>query len=90
MLAELFAFYRGLSLTQQEVNRRKAKIETIFRKDNLLQGLDGRQYRVVGTELCFAILLDLRTHRQSIVDWLTPAGTIRDEVADRFDLVQPA
>ena len=89
MLTKIFTFFRAIRQAHRETNRRMLKLETLFLTGNVLKGLDGRRYRVVGGELCFAILMDFRGNTH-IVDWLTPAGTIRDEVADRFDIIETA
>ena len=89
MLTKILTFFRVIRNSHRETNRRMLKLETLFRKGNVLQGLSGCHYRVVSSEMCFAILLDFRgTHY--LVDWLTPAGTIHYEVADRFDLIELA
>lgn len=89
MLTKLLTFFRELRKSRRNAKCRILKLETLFREGNVLRDLDGSTYRVMGSEMCFAILLDFQgTHH--IVDWLTPAGTIRDEVADRFDIIKLA
>lgn len=72
-------------------NRVAAHMNSLFIEGNLLQHRNGARFRVVmGATLSFAYVRNIKTGEEFLIDWMTPAGTIRHEVADRWKLVQAA
>lgn len=64
------------------------KMEALFQRGNVLEHTNGERYRVsMSADLCFAVVRNLSTHKDLVVDWLTPAGTPRHHVIGQWQLV---
>lgn len=67
------------------------QLNSLFTQGNLLEHLSAGRFHVIeGANLCFAYVRNVETGAEFLVDWMTPAGTIRHEVADRWKLLQAA
>lgn len=71
--------------------RASAYLHAIFAQGNLVEHSSSGLYRViVGADLSSAFLRNTATGRDRLIDWLTPAGTVRRGVAEHWTLVETA
>jgi hypothetical protein len=67
---------------------RHKKLEMLFQPGNQVRSVSsGRVYSVAWVDMNAALLRSVSDTHCFILDWFTPAGTIRTEVADCWDLV---
>lgn len=86
----LYELVQALRLSWARDGARQEKLESLFKAGRLVKSKStGRVYRVACAEMCYAILTG-ESGKRVIVDWLTPAGTLRLEVADNWTAASDA
>jgi hypothetical protein len=84
----MFKFIRRIREYFAREAARHEKLETIFQQDkHVRSAISGRVYSVVWVDLNAAMLRNVSGGDWFILDWFTPAGTIRTEVADSWEAV---
>lgn len=84
----MFKFMRRIREYFAREAARHKKLETLFQPGNHVRSVSsGRVYSVDWVDLNAAKLRSVSDSECFILDWFTPGGTIRTEVADCWDLV---
>jgi hypothetical protein len=84
----MFKFIRRIREYFAREAARHEKIEAMFQQGNQVRSASsGKVYSVVWVDLNAAMLRNVAGSDWFILDWFTPAGTVRTEVADRWEAV---
>jgi hypothetical protein len=84
----MFKFIRRIREHFAREAARHEKLEAIFQQGKQVRSVSsGRIYSVVWVDLNAAMLRNVAGSDWFILDWFTPAGTIRSDVADCWDAV---
>ncbi len=83
----MFKFIRNIRNYFAQEKARREKLELMFQEGKRVKSLrTGRVFKVVLTDLGF-VLLEGASGIQFTLDCMTPAGTLRTDIADRWDPV---
>lgn len=83
----MFKFIRRIKEYCAREAARNRKLETMFQPGKEVRYVeDGEVYLVKRVELCAALVVG-KDGARFFVDWFTPGGTIRSEVADDWEPV---
>jgi hypothetical protein len=84
----MFKFIRRIREYFAREAARHEKLESIFQQGKQVRSaISGKVYSVVWVDLNAAMLSNVTGNDWFILDWFTPAGTIRTNVADDWDAV---
>lgn len=83
----MFKFINNIRNYFAQEKARREKLELMFQEGKQVRSVaTGKVYDVLCSELCYALLKG-PSGKMFTVDWMTPAGTIRTEVADCWNPV---
>lgn len=83
----MFKFIRNIRNYFAQEKARHAKLEAMFQEGKSVKSLTtGKVFKVVLVDLGF-VLLQSPTGSRFTLDCMTPAGTVRTDIADRWDPV---
>lgn len=82
----LIGFIGASLVAVREQLVRFKQLDKLFARGNVLTAkASGEQFFVVRTIACKTILVNRRGH-SFIVDWLSPAGQLRDDLLNRYQV----
>lgn len=83
----MFKFIRSIRNYFAQEKARREKLELMFQEGKRVKSLlTGKVFKVVLVDLGF-VLLEGPSGSQFTLDCMTPAGTVRTDIADRWDPV---